>query len=218
MQVTQRARVQSLGRGRYPWRRKWQPTPVFSPGKSTDKGTQQAAVHRVTKSRTHLNIEHTQTPNWYPIQTDYKGYALFHQPPPLLLFFWSKSFLLAEELLFPDSKHMDPVGAASYSKLASGATEACLQIYGGIVHSWLCNWPLRQDQDQRKASQSCRPEALPIKAGMGPWGGSQREDEALFPSDMTLCGCEDVNFFFYTNELNFFSEILFCQLIETKSQ
>ena len=69
-----------------------------------------------------------------------------------------------------------------------------------------------------KASQSCRPEALPIKAGMGPWGGSQREDEALFPSDMTLCGCEDVNFFFYTNELNFFSEILFYQLIETKSQ
>lgn len=29
---------------------------------------------------------------------------------------------------------------------------------------------------------------------------------------------KDVDIFFYTNELNFFSEILFYQLIETKSQ
>ena len=64
---------------------------------------------------------------------------------PLLLFFLSKSLLLAEELLLPDSRHVDPVGAASYSELASKATEAChpSQIYGRILHSWLYNWSLR---------------------------------------------------------------------------
>jgi len=33
MQETQETRVQSLGR-RIPWRREWQPTPVFLSGKS----------------------------------------------------------------------------------------------------------------------------------------------------------------------------------------
>ena len=36
-----------------PWRRKWQPTPVFLPGKShMDRGAWQAIVHRVTTRRT----------------------------------------------------------------------------------------------------------------------------------------------------------------------
>ena len=35
-----------------PWRRKWQPTPVFLPGKSVDRGAWQATVHRVAKSWT----------------------------------------------------------------------------------------------------------------------------------------------------------------------
>ena len=34
-----------------PWRRKWQPTPVFLPGKSC-RGTWQATLHGVTKSQT----------------------------------------------------------------------------------------------------------------------------------------------------------------------
>ena len=39
MQEMQETRAQSLGRedpwiGRIPWRKKWQPTPVFLPGKS----------------------------------------------------------------------------------------------------------------------------------------------------------------------------------------
>jgi len=34
-----------------PWRRKWQHTPVFSPG-STDRGTWRATVHGVAKSQT----------------------------------------------------------------------------------------------------------------------------------------------------------------------
>ena len=42
-----------------PWRRKWQPTPVFFSGKSMDRGTWWATVHSIAKSRTwlrHLNI------------------------------------------------------------------------------------------------------------------------------------------------------------------
>jgi len=47
-----------------PWRRKWQPTPVFLPGKFQDSGAWWATVHRVTKSQTttkplstHIHIE-----------------------------------------------------------------------------------------------------------------------------------------------------------------
>ena len=38
----------------YLWRRKWQPTPVFLPGKlnSMDRGAWQATVHGLAKSQT----------------------------------------------------------------------------------------------------------------------------------------------------------------------
>ena len=42
----------------HPWRRKWQPTPVFLPGKSQRWGAWQASVHGVTKSWTWLNNFH----------------------------------------------------------------------------------------------------------------------------------------------------------------
>ena len=32
-----------------PWRRKWQPIPVFLPGNPMDRGAWQATVHGVTK-------------------------------------------------------------------------------------------------------------------------------------------------------------------------
>ena len=39
--------------GRFPWRRKWQPTPVFLPEKNPmDRGAWQATVHEFTKSQT----------------------------------------------------------------------------------------------------------------------------------------------------------------------
>ena len=38
--------------GKIPWRRKWQLTPVFLPGKSTDRGAWQATVHGVAESCT----------------------------------------------------------------------------------------------------------------------------------------------------------------------
>ena len=37
-----------------PWRRKWQPTPVFLPGESMDRGAWRATVHGVTQSWTRL--------------------------------------------------------------------------------------------------------------------------------------------------------------------
>ena len=38
-----------------PWRRKWQPTPVFVPENSMDKGAWQAAVCEAEKSWTQLS-------------------------------------------------------------------------------------------------------------------------------------------------------------------
>ena len=36
--------------GKIPWRKKWQPNPVFLPGNPTDRGAWRATVHGVTKS------------------------------------------------------------------------------------------------------------------------------------------------------------------------
>ena len=46
-------RVPSLDR-KIPWRREWQPTPVFLPGESHE-GAWRAMVHGVTKSWTRLS-------------------------------------------------------------------------------------------------------------------------------------------------------------------
>ena len=48
--------------GKMPWRRNWQPTPVFLPGKSMDRGAWRAMVCGVTKSQTWLS---DWTPNMY---------------------------------------------------------------------------------------------------------------------------------------------------------
>ena len=40
--------------GKIPWRRKWQPAPVFLPGKSHDTGIWRATVHVVTKNWNNL--------------------------------------------------------------------------------------------------------------------------------------------------------------------
>ena len=41
--------------GKIPWRKKWQPTPVFLPGKFHGWDACRAAVHGVTKSQTQLS-------------------------------------------------------------------------------------------------------------------------------------------------------------------
>ena len=38
--------------GKIPWRRAWQPTPVFSPTESQDRGAWQTTVHGVAMSQT----------------------------------------------------------------------------------------------------------------------------------------------------------------------
>ena len=58
MQKMQETLVQSLGQ-EDPWRRKWQPTPVFLPGNAMDRGAWQATVHGVAKSQTQLEHTHT---------------------------------------------------------------------------------------------------------------------------------------------------------------
>ena len=40
--------------GKIPQKRKWQPTPVFLPGGSVDRGAWQTTVHRIAKSWTQL--------------------------------------------------------------------------------------------------------------------------------------------------------------------
>ena len=37
-----------------PWRRAWQPTPIFLPGECIDRGAWQTTVHGITKSWTQL--------------------------------------------------------------------------------------------------------------------------------------------------------------------
>ena len=54
MHVTQKTRLSSLG-WKIPWRREWQPTPVFLPRKPMDRGSWWARVHGVAKSQTWLS-------------------------------------------------------------------------------------------------------------------------------------------------------------------
>ena len=41
--------------GKISWRRKWQPTPAFLPGKPHGQGVWQGTVHAVAKSQTQLS-------------------------------------------------------------------------------------------------------------------------------------------------------------------
>ena len=43
--------------GKIPWRRKWQPTPVFLPGKSHGRGVCQATVHGVVRVNHNLQTQ-----------------------------------------------------------------------------------------------------------------------------------------------------------------
>ena len=64
MKETQETQSPSPGKN-IPWRREWQPTPVFLPGESMDREALWATVHGVTKSWMRLNAEHAQDPrNW----------------------------------------------------------------------------------------------------------------------------------------------------------
>ena len=50
--------------GKLPWRREWQPTPVFLPGESHGQKSLWATVHRVAKSQTQLKRLSTHACKW----------------------------------------------------------------------------------------------------------------------------------------------------------
>ena len=47
--------------GKMPWRREWQPTPIFLPGEFLRQRSLVATVHRVRKSQKQLSNQHTNT-------------------------------------------------------------------------------------------------------------------------------------------------------------
>ena len=53
IQEAKETQVRSLGR-KIPWRREWQPTPVFLPGESHGQRSLASYSYRVTKSQTQL--------------------------------------------------------------------------------------------------------------------------------------------------------------------
>ena len=54
-----------------PWRRKWQPIPVFLPGESHGRGAWQATVHGVTRVR--YDLETKPTNQWLNFNFHFRG-------------------------------------------------------------------------------------------------------------------------------------------------
>ena len=87
------------GSGRFPWRRKWHPTPVFLPGKSY--GAWWATVHGITKVGHDWGTQQQQSCEWVPSlpsrshQHRLSGASLCPQAAPWCLFSWRPNFLLA---------------------------------------------------------------------------------------------------------------------------
>ena len=78
-----------------PWRRKWQPTPVFLPGKipwTEEPGRLQSTVHRIAKSWTQLKLLFTwDYSNWPPVLWDLPLiWSRFSEPPSSLRFILTK--------------------------------------------------------------------------------------------------------------------------------
>ena len=74
--------------GKIPWRRKWQPTPVFLPGKSHGQRSLAGYVHGVTKSQTRLKQLSTAGVHSEIIQE--LGVTLSHIRPHRLLAEWQE--------------------------------------------------------------------------------------------------------------------------------
>ena len=66
--------------GKIPWRREWQPTPVFLPENPMDRGAWQAPVQEVTKSQTNLSdCERTHNPPRYVFLANFTVEEVGHQ-------------------------------------------------------------------------------------------------------------------------------------------
>ena len=57
--------------GKIPWRREWQPTPVFLPGESHREGAWQYAVHAVTELDTTEQLTHVEIINMHEYSYTY---------------------------------------------------------------------------------------------------------------------------------------------------
>ena len=87
--------------GKIPWRRKWQPTPVFLPGKSMDRGAWLATVHGVTKRWTWLSMSKNYKQPRVAASVKWEISPLFH-----LLWFsycgpWHRFFLVCLFVCWP---------------------------------------------------------------------------------------------------------------------
>ena len=62
--------------GKFPWGRKWQPTPIFQPRKSHGGGVWQATVHEVTRVRYNLSTKPPPPPQLFSTSLHkYPGFA-----------------------------------------------------------------------------------------------------------------------------------------------
>ena len=85
-----------------PWRRKWQPTPVFLPGEFHGRGTWRATVHGLGAKRLGHNLATKQQQQTLlnPRQGLFSKLVFL----PDLLFFWDESFLLKSSMVGKVSK------------------------------------------------------------------------------------------------------------------
>ena len=88
--------------GKIPWRRKWQPIPVFLPGKPMDRGAWQATVHGVTKNQTWLERLSTHTYLVMLLLSCYRKQAIVQfkkDSGPNYQAAWRKSMTLSKTML-----------------------------------------------------------------------------------------------------------------------
>ena len=67
-----------------PWRRKWQPSAVFWPGKSKERGAWRATVHRVAESDTAQHSTQPE-PQWIQLPPSTPGLPPNHFTPSVLI-------------------------------------------------------------------------------------------------------------------------------------
>ena len=93
-----------------PWSRRWQPTPVFLPGKSHGQRSLAATIHEITKSQTQLEGTHTHTHTNIPqvffflsllLLPKSDPLGLLHQPPIQCILYPTTSMILKKKKISP---------------------------------------------------------------------------------------------------------------------
>ena len=116
-----------------PWRRKWQPAPVFLPEKSHDRRTWRATVHGVAKSQTYDWATKPPPPQWYCLPII--GAVLWYSITTLLKVSCNvESQILSVSFL--------------YSVILTLISLFCT-VKGSFNHTWFCSmhWSLENTAD-----------------------------------------------------------------------